>query len=82
MRSKIIEYLKNHDWVYSEGRTEQILFLSLSGNNGIHHCVIHLSEPDYLFAFIVYMGVSCPIEKRTEMVELLNRIKMCKCDDV
>lgn len=74
MLQKVIEYLKKQNWVYSQGRKENILTLTLGGNNGFYHCAIDVREDISLFLFISYMAPVCPPEKRAEMAQLLCQI--------
>ena len=74
MLVKITDYLKKKQWAYTNGGKEESLFFSVTGTNGIYHCLVDFSESSLLFAFITYMGTNCPIEKRMEMAALLNTI--------
>ncbi len=74
MIAKVTEFLTNQGWAFSVGKRPELLLLSLSGQNGIYHCVIDDREDASRLLFISFMGTTCPKEKRTEMSELLTMI--------
>ncbi len=74
MRSKLIEYLQEKEWRYSEGRDPNIITFSLSGLNGIFNCVASIDEKESRFFFITFWGINCPFDKRIDMAVLLNTI--------
>src|SRR5260221_14345955 len=74
MITKVTEFLKSQGWTFSVGKRPDLLLFSLSGVNGIYHCVVDDKEDVSRLLFISFMGTTCPKEKRTEMSELLTMI--------
>ena len=74
MITNLTDFLKKQEWVYSPGNREGIFLFSLSGYNGIYHCLADILEDVQRFLFISFMGTRCPSEKRKEMAELLTII--------
>lgn len=74
MITSLTDFLKKQEWVYSLGKREGVFLFSLSGYNGIYHCLADVLEDVQRFLFISFMGTKCPPEKIKEMAELLTRI--------
>ena len=70
---KIIkEFLKENEWQYSQVDDRNIFIFGIGGKNGNFQCIIDIDENDKKFLFSSLCGANTPIEKRKDILELIN----------
>lgn len=67
-------YLKSKDWQFSELQDKKIVLFGISGENGNFQCIADVNEDEKKFIFYSVCGANAPIEKRSEVLDLLNRL--------
>jgi len=74
MRSIVKDFLKSQNWQYSEIEGKSLILFGINGENGNFQCIADIIEETSEFIFFSICGSNVPIEKRSEIIELLNQI--------
>ena len=74
MLNLIKEYLKKQDWQFSKLEDKNVLLFGIGGKNGNFQCVADVNEEEQKFIFFSICGANAPLEKRSEVLGLLNQL--------
>ncbi len=74
MLNLVKEYLKKQEWQYSQIENKDIFLFSIGGEKGNFQCIIDISESEHRLKFFTISSANAPIEKRNEILELLNKL--------
>jgi hypothetical protein len=72
---KIVEeYLNENNWQFSQTEDSSLFMFGISVENGNFQCYLEVDTEDKNFLFCSICGSNVPIGKRSEILDLINRI--------
>ncbi len=74
MLKLVKEYLKKQEWQFSELDEKNIFLFGIGGKNGNFQCIADVFEDEQKLVFFSICGANTPIEKRNEVLDLLNQL--------
>jgi hypothetical protein len=66
------KYFNQNGWQYTEVEDKNVLLFGINGKNGNFQCVADIDAEEKKFIFFSVCGANTPIEKKHEMLELIN----------
>jgi hypothetical protein len=72
---KIVKkYFEKKEWLFSQVKDNATFLFGIAGNNGNFQCIAATDEDKHTFGFLSVCGANTPVEKRGQMLELINRL--------
>jgi hypothetical protein len=68
------EYFEKKEWLFSQVKDKATFLFGIGGNNGNFQCIANVEEDKHRLGFLSVCGANTPIEKRGQMLELINRL--------
>ena len=75
MLDLIKQYFTKNEWQFTQASSDKsVLLFGINGLNGNFQCIADVVEDEKKFIFLSVCGANTPVDKRKEMLELINLI--------
>ncbi|MCX6210884.1 MAG: YbjN domain-containing protein [Bacteroidetes bacterium] len=72
---KIIkDYFREEGWEFTQLDDKNVFLFGIAGKNGNFQCIADIKEEEHKFLFFSICGANTPIEKRPQILELINQL--------